>query len=42
MLTKNDNHSYEQANKSVTYNLIVAPEKSVVIISAHGIQPLFY
>lgn len=31
-----------QTNKSVTYNLIVASEKSVVIIPAHGIQTLVY
>lgn len=31
-----------QSNKSVTYNLIVASEKSVVIIPAHGIQTLVY
>lgn len=31
-----------QTNKSVTYNLIVASEKSVVVIPAHGIQTLVY
>ncbi|MBP6758619.1 MAG: glycoside hydrolase family 30 protein [Flavobacterium sp.] len=31
-----------QTNKSVTYNLIVASEKSVVVIPAHGIQTLIY
>lgn len=31
-----------QTNKSVTYNLIVASEKSVVVIPAHGIQSLVY
>jgi glucosylceramidase len=31
-----------QTNKTVTYNLIVASEKSVVVIPAHGIQTLVY
>jgi len=31
-----------QTNKSVTYNLIVASEKTVVVIPAHGIQTLVY
>ena len=31
-----------QTNKSVTYNLIVASEKSIVVIPAHGIQTLVY
>lgn len=31
-----------QSNKSVTYNLIIASEKSVVVIPAHGIQTLVY
>jgi len=31
-----------QSNKSVTYNLIVGSEKSVVTIPAHGIQTLVY
>jgi glucosylceramidase len=31
-----------QSNKSVTYNLIVASEKTVVVIPAHGIQTLVY
>jgi len=31
-----------QSNKSVTYNLIIGSEKSVVTIPAHGIQTLVY
>lgn len=31
-----------QSDKSVTYNLIIATEKTVVIIPAHGIQTLVY
>ena len=31
-----------QTNKSVTYNLIVASKKTVVVIPAHGIQTLVY
>lgn len=31
-----------QTNKSVTYNLIVASEKSVIVIPAHAIQTLVY
>lgn len=31
-----------QTNKSVTYNLIVASEKTVVVIPAHAIQTLVY
>lgn len=31
-----------QTTKSVTYNLIVASEKTVVVIPAHGIQTLVY
>jgi glucosylceramidase len=31
-----------QSNKSVTYNLIIASEKTVVVIPAHGIQTLVY
>jgi glucosylceramidase len=31
-----------QSNKSVTYNLIIASEKTVVTIPAHGIQTLVY
>jgi glucosylceramidase len=31
-----------QTNKSVKYNLIVASEKTVVVIPAHGIQTLLY
>ena len=31
-----------QSDKSVTYNLIIATEKTVVVIPAHGIQTLVY
>ena len=38
MVTVVMNHS----DKSVTYNLIIATEKTVVVIPAHGIQTLVY